>query len=618
MNNGINLAPLSLRNIIRADWKWWLSGAALSIILPSVLIAGWPAGLLPNLDYPFTYNGDGFFIAIQRLIEGWIFENPRSGYPFGSSLLDYPASDSGNYLILKLIGAITGHWHSVFNIYYLLGFAVTFIAAFCVLRAVGLAIPFAFTAATLFNFLPFHFQRIDHTFYTWYFVVPIFYYVALRIFNPDSLKEISDSSALQKIIFAVCLISLGSFGVYYAIFGLIILAVIVISSIAGRRNNNSLKISFIASCFVVLGVILNLAPNLIHQQLNGKNPEVAQRSFGESEIYAFKFAQLILPRSGHRSNAMADISSKYSTSTPLVNENGTSTLGAVGSLGLFAALGVIFFNLAGIRQNITLGIVSLIVLVLFMFGTIGGFGVLFAQLVTSSIRAWNRISVFISFGVLLVFFLLLQIQMQKFFTGRRLVYLSGIIATLFFVGGLYDQTTTACKPCNEQIKIAFNLDKEFVHSIENSLPAGSAIYQLPYRQYPEPNPPFYRLQPYDMSLGFLHSSSLQWSFGGMKGRQGDLFYRSLALEPINKQLEIIKKLGMAGIYIDRRGFEDSGKAAIEAFTNLIGAPPTLSRADGEIVFFRLIHDEPRVNFAGMNADQIMQKIGYSANQWKTH
>jgi phosphoglycerol transferase len=332
MDNGINFAHSSLRKIIRSDWRWWLFGAALSTILPSVLIAGWPTGLLPNIDYPFTYNGDGFFIAIQRLIEGWIFENPRSGYPFGSSLLDYPASDSGNYLILKLLGAIAGHWYSVFNIYYLLGFAVTFVVAFLVLRAVGLAIPFAFTAAMLFNFLPFHFQRIDHTFYTWYFVVPVFYYVALRIFNPISLKEIADTTAWQKFIFAVCLIGLGSFGVYYAIFGLIILSVIVISSLAKRRNDNSFKISLIASSFVVFGVILNLAPNLIHQQLNGKNPEVAQRGIGESEIYAFKFVQLILPRSGHRSHSLGEVWNRYSGATPWVNENSTSTLGMVGFL----------------------------------------------------------------------------------------------------------------------------------------------------------------------------------------------------------------------------------------------------------------------------------------------
>lgn len=615
MDSGINSAPLPLWRIIRAEWKWWLTGAMLSIILPSILFMGWSAGLLLNIDYPLTYNGDGIFIAIQRLIEGWIFENPRSGYPFGSNLLDYPASDSGNYLILKLIGAITNQWHLVFNIYYLLGFAVTFIASFCVLRTVGLSIPFAFSAATLFNFLPFHFQRIDHTFYTWYFVVPVFYYIALRIFNPVSTKEISESSTQQKILFSFGLIILGSFGVYYAIFGLIILAVIVLSSFNGTANPNAFKFSFFAACFVTLGVILNLAPNIIHLQLNGKNPEVAQRSIGESEVYAFKLAQLILPQPGHRIHSWGKLTNKYTSATPWVNENSTATLGAIGALGLLAVLGVIFSTLTGRRQISTLRIVSLLVLVLFLFGTIGGFGVIFAQLITPSIRAWNRVSVFISFGVLLVFFMLLQGQLQKYFAGRRLIIFSSLVSVIFLLGGLYDQTSPACKSCNEQIKTAFNMDKEFIRSIENSLPEGSAIYQLPYWQYPEPNPPYYRLQPYDMSLGFLHSTSLRWSFGGMKGRRGDLFYRSLDKEPISKQIEVVKRLGMVGIYIDRRGFQDSGKAVIDALTETLGTPPTLARADGEVVFFRLPQDESRVNFDGLNAEQIMNKTGYLVDKF---
>lgn len=615
MHSEINAAPTSLWVIIRTDWKWWLSGAILSIILTSVLIAGGASGLVPNIDYPFTYNGDGVFIAIQRLIEGWNFDNPRSGYPFGSSLLDYPASDSGNYLILKLIGTFASHWYSVFNIYYLLGFAVTFVASFCVLRTVGLAIPFAFAAATLFNFLPFHFERIDHTFFTWYFVVPVFYYVALRIFHPSSLMEISGSSAPKKFFYAVCLMILGSFGVYYAIFGLIILTVIIISSLIGYRPPNSFRISFFAACIVVLGVLLNLAPNLIHRFSEGPNPEVAQRSIGESEIYAFKFAQLVLPRSGHRNNKLADISSKYSANTPWITENGTATLGAIGTLGLLAALGIIFSTLVGKEQNGTLRIVSLTLLVLFMFGTVGGFGVIFAQIISPSIRAWNRISVFISFGALLVFFMLLQSQVTKYFSGRRLTILSIIFSLTLLLVGLFDQTTTSCKPCNEQVKMAFNSDRDFIRSIESSLPTGSAIYQLPYWQFPEPNPPYYRLPAYDLSLGFVHSSSLRWSFGGMKGRRGDLFYRSLSKEPFSRQLEVIQRLGMAGIYVDRRGFEDGGKAAIDAFTALLGTPPTFARTDGEIVFFRIPLSEPSINLEGLKTEQIMQKANYAVDQW---
>jgi phosphoglycerol transferase len=601
-----NILPLS--NIIRSDWQWLLFGVIFSFFLSSVLMSGFPNGLLPNINYPFTYFNDGAFVVIQRLIEGWIFDNQRSGYPFGSNFLDFPGSDSANYLLLKLIGAFTGNWYSAHNIFFLLGFAVTFVSSFSVLRAFNLGISFAFTATTIFNFLPFHFLRLPHLTYTWYFVVPIFYYISLRFFNSIGSNNNTKITTTKKIYYALCLIGLGSFGIYYALFGLILFLVVAIYEVVANYSLRLIKIAFLSSFFVFLGVLINVAPNLVYQYSNGKNLEVAQRGVGESEVYGFKFAQLILPRNGHRIESLDNISSKYSSATPLVNENATSSLGAVGSIGLIAVFGLIISSLAGIKHSRILSITSLIVLVFFMFGTIGGFGSIFAQTITPSIRGWNRISIFISFGVLLIFFMLLQAELKKRFSGRRLMFATSVIAIILLLGGLYDQTISSCKACNDQSSNAFTMDRNFIQSIENSLPAGSAIYQLPYMPFPEV-PPLYRLSDYGLSVGFLHSTLLHWSYGGMKGRTGDLFYRFLSKEPLSKQLEVINRLGMSGIYIDKRGFNDNGNALIKQLTVLLGTSPTFTRSDGEVVFFRLTPNNP-INLEGLSAEQIMQKAGY--------
>ena len=616
MNRADISDDLLVRCGILTDWKWWVSGAIFSFFLASVLMTGWPSGLVPNLDYPFTYHNDGCFGAIQRVIEGWIFENPRSGYPFGSDSFDYPNSDSGNLLILKLIGLMTGEWYSAFNIYFLLGFPVTFVASFCVLRSVGLAIPFAFTAATLYSFLPFHFVRIPHLYYTWYFVVPIFWYIALKIYSLRLLKAKIKVSPLKKAFYAACLVGLGSFGIYYALFGLIMFFFTAISAIIHTRNMNSLKLFLFASCFVIVGVLMNLSPSLMHRYTNGPNIEAFQRDVASSEVYGFKFVQLILPRSGHRNASLNKITADYSNGTPLVNENFTSSLGAVGSLGLLIVFCLIFYKLSGRHQDSKLSVISLIVLILFMFGTIGGFGSIFSQVITTSIRGWNRISIFIGFGALLALFVLLQTELQKRFIGRRLVFFSSIISVIFLLGGLYDQTTPACMGCNDQTQKSFNMDKEFVQSIEKSLPTGSAIYQLPYMPFPEV-PPLYRLQVYDLSMGFIYSSSLRWSYMGLKGQSGDLFYRSLAKESIEKQLEVIKRLGFAGIYIDKRGFDVNDNTLINRLTELLGTPPILTRADGEIVFFSLNNGQQN-NIEGLNAEQIMQKADYFVDNLGVH
>lgn len=98
----------------------------------------------------------------------------------------------------------------------------------------------------------------------------------------------------------------------------------------------------------------------------------------------------------------------------------------------------------------------------------------------------------------------------------------------------------------------------------------------------------------------------------MAGREGDLFYRALAQEPLDRQVQIARKLGFAGIYLDRRGFADHGVETVAALTALLG-PPVLSRADDKAVFFDL-HDHASVDFAGLSAQQIMRKVGFYADK----
>ncbi len=71
---------------------------------------------------------------------------------------------------------------------------------------------------------------------------------------------------------------------------------------------------------------------------------------------------------------------------------------------------------------------------------------------------------------------------------------------------------------------------------------------------------------------------------------------------------MIKRLGFAGVYIDRRGFKDNAESLIAQLIQLLGAGPTFTRADGEVVFFKL---EPimNVDLSKLTNTQI-KKAGY--------
>ena len=98
----------------------------------------------------------------------------------------------------------------------------------------------------------------------------------------------------------------------------------------------------------------------------------------------------------------------------------------------------------------------------------------------------------------------------------------------------------------------------------------------------------------------------------MKGRDGDMFYRSLANEPMEKQLEVIKRMGFNGIYIDRRGYADNANALITNLTTLLGSPPLLNSSNSELVFFK-VNPIEAISLAGLSAKQIMDKSGYYAD-----
>lgn len=586
-NNGCGAvlsAPISLRAIIVAEWKLLFAGTLFCFLLASVLMSGWPAGLLPNLAYPYTYEGDGISHSwlAERAIEGWIFDNPRSGYPFGSNFLDYPGSDGGNLFVLKILGQFTGTYYGALNLYFLAGFAATFASAFVVMRGVGIGRALAVAGAVLFSFVPFHFQRIGHLFYTWYFVAPLFFYAALRIAGLQRAEMLVAGRGARWAVGTV-LLALGMFGVYYAVFGLILLTTAALLGLLAGAGLRPARLAALAACLVIAGVLLNIAPNLAHTSQAGVNPEVAQRNPADGEVLGFKLVQLLLPRPDHRIQSVGALTSRYSASFPMVNENYTATLGLVGALGFVCALVVVAAGMAGRTLERNLRLVALMTLVLFMFGTIGGFGSLFSQLISSSIRGWNRISIFIGFGALLTAFMLLQAACRGL-QGR--VPLAAAVAAAITAIGLYDQTVPACHTCNLQTKSAFELDRDFIRGIEQSLPAGSAVYQLPYMAFPEVVPQF-RLHTYDLAAGFLHSKTLKWSYAGMKGRDGDIFYRALARESAAKQLDVVRRLGFAGLYIDRRGYADNGHEIIAAFTDLLGRGPSLQRGDKEVVFFPL-------------------------------
>jgi phosphoglycerol transferase len=570
----VSFLKYSFLEIAKKEWPIWLVGAVLSFIGASLFMSGWPDGLLPDIKRPFTYAGDGisYMWNIKRVIEeAWFFTNSHTGYPFGSNHLDYPTSDTGSYAILKLLGTVFQSPVAALNLYFLLGFSFVFTASYIVLRTIDVSKIFAVVGAALYTFATFHFARIGHLFFTWYFVAPIFFYYGFKLFDAQLNSQQNAAPRAFKWLDLLALIAISSFGIYYSVFGFIVLFVSTVLAALLYKSWAHFRVGCLYCAGVALGVFLNIAPSLWHLQVNGPNLEGVNRFPAESELYGLKLVQMLIPSADHRLDSFYDIAARYNNNFPLVTENISASFGSANSLGLLLLILSIFvtpmfaFDRTSMVKNkqyvYQLMIMGLLTCSLFMIATVGGFSSLFALLVSASIRSWNRISIFIEF--ISVAALVLGLDwvfgasiFQKIKNQRYKLIIRLLIAALIMGYGIADETVKPCRSCLVSNAQLFEHDKAFVQKVEKSLPSGAAIYQLPYMGYPEYNA-VNNLGSYDQARGHLHSDTLKWSFGGIRGRAGDWFYRKLAHLPFDQQIDVAEALGFAGIYIDRRGYLSS-------------------------------------------------------------
>ncbi|KUY94671.1 MULTISPECIES: hypothetical protein [unclassified Burkholderia] len=589
--------------------EWTFSGTLMMVCL----VVGWQlsGAAYLGLHLPLIYGSDGIFTLslIQRAVRShWFFSTELLGAPFGASLYDYPIPDSGSMLVLKVLGRTFGNPATALDLYYLIGFPLNAVAAYWVLRKLRISKVLSFAGGFIFTLLPFHFLRLHHLFYTWYFAAPMFVWFAKRIWDGEMSFSFERRAVKRTLLDALILLVLSCFGVYYAFFGVLCLLTAGIVRSVQQKAIKAIWPAIVAVTIVSFGIVANVSPNLIYRMQHGVNQEAAWRSPGEAELYGLKIDQLLLPRPDHRYKPFAKLTADYSTTFPLVNENAFASLGIIGSVGL---LSLVIFVVVPTQRRIPeepLQLLASLTIVLVLFCTIGGFSGIFSLLVSPMIRAWNRVSVFVAFMSIAAVLLLIQ---RYLCAGERASLRIATFTLALCAFALWDQTTSPSLTRLEKNKVEFNSDASFARAIEQQVPAGSAIYQLPYVGFPE-GPTLNRLEPYDLARPFLHTSALRWSFGGMKGRDGDLFFRYLALEPVARQIEVIRRIGFNGIYIDRRGYADNG-AAIEAeLTRNLGVAPTVSRT-GDQVFFALASRSAgttNVDLSGMTAHQIMERAGY--------
>jgi phosphoglycerol transferase len=594
-----------------------------------------------HLSVPASDLSDALITSMwikSTLTNGWYLHNPDVGMPTGLDYHDFPQADALNFLFIKLLSLVSRDHAVVGNLYFFLTFPLTALSSLFALRRFGLSRGSALLVSLLFAFLPYHFIKgTGPLLLANYCLVPLVVLLALRLYEDDkfSLGAKKFPLSWQGVgAVMVCLLT-SSAGVYYAFFACFLLLVAgMAASLSAGHVRPLTRAGILVGC-IAAGTAANLAPTFLYQYRHGPNASAIVRSPAEAEMYGVKIAQLLLPITHHRVGLLADLKERYNAyCNPNHAENDAASLGVIASAGFLVLVTHFLFRrrmtavpLAGASGSYVtdkpgqtslkskaselplagasgwyvrdrggqtrltrkrsafrlldgLGILNASA---FFLTTVGGFGALFSVCVTAWIRSYSRISVYLAFLSLFAVAIVLDRLAWRWCAGRKgALAWAGILATLL-AAGILDQTSRAYVPDYARLRKAYRQDAAFVAAIEKRLPAGAMIFQLPYVAFPE-YPAVHELNDYELFRGYLHSKRLRWSYGAIKGRSGDQWQKTVAVQPLAEMLRTLALAGFSGVYVDRRGYSDGASALETGLAHLLATDPLVS-ADGTRVFF---------------------------------
>lgn len=595
--------------------RWWLTEWATYLwaaLGSSILMFGGLRLWHLKIGIPLYYSGDALATGAHFktvLSQGWFEYEPQLGAPTGELYYDFPQADNFHLIAAKVLGLFSSQWPVVMNVYFLIGFPLTALAAVWFLRVVGVSRILSIVLAGVYAIAPYHFQRNEAQLYlASYYPIPLALVLLVWIFRGEPIWTRRSGVDRWWGIFtgrgaAVVLILalLGTASQYYSVFFLILLSFTGIVTLIRLRSWQRFWGAVVAGLVVVVVMIINVLPNALYSLAHGTSIGTLDRSSAESEIYAFKLAQLLLPWPDHMIAALRNLRFLYDTYYPLPSEE--PALGFIAAIGLVAAFLIIAYLVVGWRSLARNGLaqqswfrtsteLSSLLFVAFLFGTVGGLSTLISY-VTPDMRGWNRIAIVMSMLCLAIVGLLLdraiwrisdKLRGRKPFsivTTRRVV--ATAIAGILVVVGFIDQTPFNASSKTLQAQGTYTADQRFFAALQGDLPAQSMVLQLPYIRFPEDSAPNGTLGN-DELIPFLHTSTIRWTAGGIKGRPAADWPDQVSQYDTPQMVTLAAAANMSGILLDTYAYDDQGRSLISSLSASLGEKPMVSSSSRWVFF----------------------------------
>lgn len=598
----------------RHEWLLYIVTGLAAVVTTILALQLWKA----DFNAPFTYYGDAIAVGdhFKTVMQtGWFTYQSHLGAPYGQTYSDFPTAENLNFMAAGVFGLLTHNWVLSMNLYYLFGFVASALTSLWLFRRLRISRLISVVLALLFAIAPYHFVRGEsHLFLGSYYIVPLSIGIVIMAIRGEALWTRNAPGTRWYRWFGsraagtlLILVLTATAETYYAVFFLILLAfagVVRLISTGLNRNGEWRRFwgAAIAGAVTAFALLLNTLPATIYGWINGQDPAALVRGRADSEIYALKLTQLLLPWPGNRVPLLASIRGRYDALYPLISEN--PALGAVGAAGLLALIGVTVYVIASFGRNRLhtsefaerfrlLTQLAALAIVAFLFSTIGGFSTIISFL-TTSLRGWNRISIYIALISLAAVGILLDAAIAWLRTktvrfGARGSSIAGraiaiIVAAVVLVGGFIDQTPSGGSLDYPGLAKAYNSDDAYFARVDKVLPVGAEVLQLPYQPFPE-SVSSTGIQSSDVLRPFLHTPDLKWSGGGIKGRPRADWPGMLEQYSPADIVTLAAASGFSGILVDRLALEkDQYRPLLAGLTATLGVSP-LSGSNNRYAFY---------------------------------
>jgi len=553
--------PPSARKRWTRSRRDWLVASLLGLVI--ALVWAEEAGFFKDWKFsdPISYRGDAFFsaavVAAARRGDYFPFTSktlPSLGAPYVANWNDFPGTDDPVFWFVGQLAKVTDTIVAI-NIGYMFALISAGISMYFVARRFGFRREGAVLGGFLFGVSHYIFVRNVHHFsLTFIGIVPwnvlVMAYLGSRRGLPLKSKRF--------FIAAIATVLTGWSFIYYVFFAV---QLYLLGALAGVMRHGFQK-KRLGPVFALAGIFalsaLSTSNDSIRSMMEiGPNPTAIARLAHEVELYALKPISFMTPPHLHRVPFMREIWYRGKAQAIVNGEEPGPYLGVLGFVFLIA-LAVTGLSVIARRKgpHWVLSLAATTAWMMIAHAT-GGLSSVLGLFHFVLFRSNNRASVVV-LAIVMLFgaWAVPRVIRRLPKLARWAVCIVLGFAARWEQGGLVNPADAVLTN-----RAQADNDRHLVLAMEQVLPPGAMIFQLPAMHFPE-SPPIYGIDSYEMFRPCLFAKTFRFSHGDVKGRPNAEWKFRIASLPAEQMLAELKASGFIAILVNRKGYPDGGGALI--------------------------------------------------------